>query len=86
MLQLDCCGIQGPSDWEDIFSNKTIPSSCCEMINLNEADVCTVIHARPNGCLKKLLGILDSKTLVLAGVVLGVAGIQVNQPQFVVLL
>lgn len=52
------------------------------MINLNEADVCTVIHARPNGCLKKLLGILDSKTLVLAGVVLGVAGIQVNQPQF----
>lgn len=56
------------------------------MINLNEADVCTVIHARPNGCLKKLLGILDSKTLVLAGVVLGVAGIQVNQPQFFVLL
>ncbi|XP_073824359.1 tetraspanin 39D [Musca autumnalis] len=74
--ELGCCGIKGPTDWEEVFSNKTIPSSCCQMINLNEADACTVAHANPNGCLQKLLDILDSKTLVLAGVVLGVAGVQ----------
>lgn len=49
------------------------------MINLNEADACTAAHANPDGCLQKLVDILDSKTLLLAGVVLGVAGVQVNR-------
>lgn len=75
---MDCCGTYGPNDWETIFPNKTIPSSCCPIINLNEAEVCTVAHANSAGCLDKLLHLLDSNTLVLAGVVLAVAGIQVN--------
>ncbi|XP_075151510.1 tetraspanin 39D [Haematobia irritans] len=74
--ELGCCGMQGPTDWEEVFQNKTLPSSCCQMINLNEADACTEAHANRSGCLKKLLDILDSKTLLFAGVVLGVAGIQ----------
>ncbi|XP_013104944.1 CD63 antigen [Stomoxys calcitrans] len=74
--ELGCCGIQGPNDWEKVFSNETMPASCCPMINLNEATSCTVTHANKNGCLKELLDILDSKTLALAVVVLGVAGIQ----------
>ncbi|XP_065355542.1 CD63 antigen [Calliphora vicina] len=75
--EMDCCGTYGPIDWETIFPNKTIPSSCCPIINLNEAEVCTVAHANSAGCLDKLLHLLDSNTLVLAGVVLAVAGIQV---------
>jgi len=76
--ELDCCGTYGPNDWDGIFSNKTLSPACCKLINLSEAQECTTLHAINQGCLPKLLGILDSKTLVLAGVVLAVAGIQVN--------
>lgn len=75
---MDCCGTYGPKDWEPIFPNKTMPASCCPVIMLNEAEVCTLDQATSEGCLNKLLQLLDSKTLVLAGVVLGVAGIQVS--------
>ncbi|TMW43689.1 hypothetical protein DOY81_011231, partial [Sarcophaga bullata] len=75
--ELECCGTYGPGDWESVFPNKTIPSSCCPVINLNEAKDCTIAHASTSGCMHKLWEILDSKTLVLAGVALSVAGIQV---------
>ncbi|XP_034475349.1 CD63 antigen [Drosophila innubila] len=74
--ELDCCGTYGPNDWDGIFPNKTLSPACCKLINLSEAQECTTLHAINQGCLHKLLGILDSKTLVLAGVVLAVAGIQ----------
>ncbi|KAH8378257.1 hypothetical protein KR093_010447 [Drosophila rubida] len=74
--ELDCCGTYGPNDWDGIFPNKTLSPSCCKLINLSEAQECTTMHAINEGCLNKLLSILDSKTLVLAGVVLAVAGIQ----------
>ncbi|EDW11969.1 CD63 antigen [Drosophila mojavensis] len=74
--ELDCCGTNGPNDWDPIFPNKTLPPACCKVINLSEAKECTTLHAVQQGCLQKLLHILDSKTLILAGVVLAVAGIQ----------
>lgn len=76
--ELDCCGTYGPEDWESIFPNKTLPAACCSVINLSVAKECTVDYATPQGCLQKLLTILDSKTLILASVVLAVAGIQVS--------
>jgi len=81
--ELDCCGTYGPNDWDGIFPNKTLSPSCCKLINLSEAQECTTLHAINQGCLAKLLGILDSKTLVLAGVVLAVAGIQVNISRYI---
>jgi len=75
--ELDCCGTFGPNDWENNFPNKTLPAACCSVINLSEAKECTSVHANQQGCLQKLLDILDSKTLILAAVVLAVAGIQV---------
>eukprot|EP00099_Drosophila_melanogaster_P014824 NP_523612.3 tetraspanin 39D [Drosophila melanogaster] len=74
--ELDCCGINGPNDWETVYRNSTLPAACCSVINLSEAKECTNTHATQHGCLQKLLEILDSKTLILASVVLGVAGIQ----------
>ncbi|XP_011192839.1 CD63 antigen [Zeugodacus cucurbitae] len=74
--EMDCCGTFGPKDWVPIFHNSSLPPACCAVINLNEAQDCTVVHAHSEGCLNKLLTLLDSKTLTLAGVVLGVAGIQ----------
>ncbi|XP_037928788.1 CD63 antigen-like [Teleopsis dalmanni] len=75
-VNLGCCGTFSSSDWEDISENKTLPASCCEVIILNEAEECTAVHANKEGCLPTLLALLDSKTLILAGVVLCVAGIQ----------
>ncbi|KAI9578768.1 CD63 antigen [Glossina fuscipes] len=74
--ELECCGTYGPSDWEAVYHNTTLHASCCPIIVLNEADKCTTAHASPDGCLNKLIHILDSNALVLAGVVLGVATIQ----------
>lgn len=76
--ELDCCGTYGPEDWESIFPNKTLPAACCSVINLSQSKECTVNDATPQGCLQKLLKIMDSKTLILASVVLAVAGIQVG--------
>lgn len=76
--ELDCCGTYGPNDWEGIFPNKTLTPACCKTINLSEASECTTLHAIKDGCLQKLLKVLDGKTLILAGVVLAVAGIQVS--------
>ncbi|XP_067625692.1 CD63 antigen [Eurosta solidaginis] len=74
--EMDCCGTFGPKDWETVFHNATLPPACCAVINLNEAQECTVIHSHAEGCLNKLLTLIDSKTVTLASVVLGVAGIQ----------
>lgn len=79
---MQCCGTYGPNDWEAVYKNQTLPKSCCVEIPINEENKnqekdCTVDHANKMGCLDKLLQLLDSKTLILAGVVLAVAGVQV---------
>lgn len=72
---MECCGITGPEDWERVFTNNTLPKSCCPQMPVNK-DVCTKENALQNGCLPKLLEFLDSKSLILAGVGIGIAIIQ----------
>lgn len=76
--ELECCGINDPSDWKQVFHNDTLPPSCCTMVPIvgEQADRCTTDHSHQAGCLKKLLTLLDSKTLILGGVVLTVALVQ----------
>ncbi|XP_055916989.1 CD63 antigen [Eupeodes corollae] len=75
--ELKCCGTYESADWERILHNTTLPKSCCSVIITEEATDCTTKHAHTEGCFNKLLSIIDSNTLTLAGVVLGVAGIQI---------
>jgi len=72
--ELVCCGTNGPQDWEDVFHNKTIPDTCC-----NEALKvlpCTMEFAHKDGCMPKLLTLLDDKSVVLTAVGIGVALLQ----------
>ncbi|GAB0099728.1 Tetraspanin [Sergentomyia squamirostris] len=73
--ELKCCGIQGPSDWEQVFHNSTLPNSCCEEIPFNISE-CTKEHALNSGCMPKLLELLRKNALILAGVGIGIAIVQ----------
>ncbi|XP_059616981.1 CD63 antigen [Phlebotomus argentipes] len=73
--ELKCCGIQGPSDWQQVFHNTTLPTSCCiEMpVNVNQ---CTKEFAMKDGCMPELLALLQKNALILAGVGIGIAVVQ----------
>lgn len=73
--ELECCGIQGPTDWRPIFKNKTVPAMCCHLLPDNVKQ-CTTEYASKIGCLPKLLQFLDTKSLLLGGVGIGIALIQ----------
>lgn len=72
---LNSCGIQGPADWKKIFNNKTLPYTCCHLIP-DGMKTCTAQYASQDGCLPKLLNFLDSKSLLLGAVGIGIAFVQ----------
>uniref|UniRef100_A0A0K8TPE2 Tetraspanin n=1 Tax=Tabanus bromius TaxID=304241 RepID=A0A0K8TPE2_TABBR len=85
--ELDCCGSRGPRDWK-LYNVTDIPPSCCSVVpalNINEGK-CDLEHAHPAGCLKKVLKALDDKTLIFAGVGVGVVVIQILTILFACLL
>lgn len=73
--ELKCCGIKGPSDWRPIFKNKTVPANCCHLLPGNVKN-CTTDYATKDGCLPKLLQFLDNQSLLLGGVGIGIALVQ----------
>lgn len=50
---LNCCGVDGPSDWYRIFGNETLPESCCFSDFYRKCDRSFV--KTPKGCVEKLL-------------------------------
>lgn len=62
-------------DWKRIFNNKTLPSTCCHILPVN-VKTCTERYASTEGCLPKLLNFLDSKSLLLGAVGIGIAFVQ----------
>uniref|UniRef100_U5EVW1 Tetraspanin n=1 Tax=Corethrella appendiculata TaxID=1370023 RepID=U5EVW1_9DIPT len=73
--EMECCGVNSADDWEPIFKNDTLPASCCVEYAV-DTKKCTKANASKEGCLPKLLNFLDTKSLILAGVGVGVAAIQ----------
>ncbi|KAG7306913.1 hypothetical protein JYU34_007020 [Plutella xylostella] len=73
---LTCCGINGPKDWAT--NSLPIPDSCCAAreITAGTAAACTPETAHPDGCLNKLVGLFQDIAVVLGGVGLGIAFIQ----------
>lgn len=74
---MHCCGIKGPADYYNVFKNASLPNSCCNKFPTN-SDVCTQQNAIQEGCMPILLHFFESKSLILAGVGIGVALIQVR--------
>jgi len=73
--EMSCCGIKGPADYQQVFHNNTLPNSCCDKFP-TESNKCTFDFAHKEGCMPKLLHFFESKSLILAGVGIGIALIQ----------
>lgn len=73
--ELECCGINGPKDWVKIYVNTTVPSTCCHLLP-EKVKQCTSAYASQEGCYPKLLKFLDNKSLLLGGVGIGIALVQ----------
>lgn len=76
--ELKCCGITKAEDWRQVFGefNNTAPESCCDAIKNSDGKCTYDLISRP-GCKNKLINFLDDSALLLGGVGLGIAGIQV---------
>lgn len=78
---MSCCGINGPKDYQQVFHNTTLPNSCCDRFP-TDSNKCTYDYAHQDGCMPKLLHFFESKSLILAGVGIGIALIQVRKENF----
>lgn len=74
---MHCCGIKGPADYQQVFQNSSLPNSCCTKFPPN-SNVCTQQNAIQDGCMPILLDFFNTKSLLLAGVGIGIALIQVR--------
>lgn len=72
---MKCCGIYGPADWNGVFQNDQLPGSCCQ----REAGAqCSMVDgAFKEGCKTKFIDYLKSNIVLVAGVGIGVAVVQV---------
>ncbi|XP_028028806.1 CD63 antigen-like [Bombyx mandarina] len=75
---LQCCGINSPADWAD--HGLPIPSTCCSAQEINNGVVADCTENSTNfhskGCLTKLVVHMKDIGMVLAGVGVGIALVQ----------
>ncbi|XP_037806608.1 23 kDa integral membrane protein [Lucilia sericata] len=82
--KLMCCGVDNPSDWRTMSANKTLPPSCCrpQYIEQNVGH-CTESPALgkdkyyQEGCVGKLKERIEKNAIILIGVGIGIAFIQI---------
>lgn len=74
-FQLKCCGIDGPSDWKNVFAN--LPPSCC--LKPIDDTTCTEEHesVSKTGCKPIFFDFLMNNLYMMAGIGLGAAAFQV---------
>lgn len=82
VFQLHCCGVNGPTDWEKVFQNKTLPQTCCPTVSVDEE--CVDGKAYQKGCLLSLQAALEHNTVLVGGFGVGVACVQVQMHSLVV--
>ncbi|KZC11628.1 CD63 antigen, partial [Dufourea novaeangliae] len=75
---LQCCGMVGPNDWVHVgFSDNTVPNSCCKEVPKGSKCDLNSIHIYEEGCMNSLQGAIERNALILGGVGIGIAIIQV---------
>ncbi|XP_037955287.1 23 kDa integral membrane protein [Teleopsis dalmanni] len=82
--KLMCCGVDNPADWRSSSPNKTLPASCCRPQYIEEASKhCNDSPALgrdkyyQEGCVGKLKERIDKNAVILIGVGIGIAFIQI---------
>lgn len=76
---MQCCGINGPADWESI-GNKSIPTSCCKEVPLHELTqtfTCFEPNAYKDGCYLLFLEGLKQEAVIIGSSAAIVAALQV---------
>ncbi|XP_032669102.1 CD63 antigen-like isoform X1 [Odontomachus brunneus] len=74
---LQCCGINGPTDWTQLGTvNNIIPESCCKELPTQGKCDSNSIHLYESGCMVRLEAAIESSALILGGVGVGVAIVQ----------
>lgn len=74
---LHCCGVNGTADWQVIpwgLRNGAAPDSCCEKETTGCAKAGSTLFAR--GCYDQIKAVLEHDVIIVAGVGIGVAFIQ----------
>lgn len=71
--------MNNPADWSRIgFVDNTVPESCCkELPTQSKCDV-NSIHVNGDGCMMKLQSAIENNAMILGGVGIGIALIQVS--------
>lgn len=71
MLQLKCCGENGPVSWGNL--QLTLRPSCC-----GGQSPCSVVQANQNGCKPAIEDFLVKHGKIVGGVAIGVAIVEVS--------
>lgn len=70
--------MNSPSDWTQVFKDTTVPDSCCKELLANSGCDANSIHLNEDGCKMRLQSAIESSALILGGVGIGIALVQVS--------
>jgi len=71
--------MNSPADWPNIgFHGKTVPDSCCKEIPAQSRCDLNSVHVYEDGCMMILQSAIESNAMILGGVGIGIALIQVS--------
>ncbi|XP_012251676.2 CD63 antigen-like [Athalia rosae] len=78
--KLECCGVDGPEDWETakVIESGTLPTSCCEMTDTNSKCIMNGgIKVHTKGCYEELEMRVRNGATILIGVGIGIAFVEI---------
>ncbi|XP_050418018.1 CD63 antigen [Patella vulgata] len=70
--EFECCGVKDKTDW----SGSTIPASCC-VKGTETGNTCPSDKAYPEGCDSKFISWIQDKILIIGGIGIGLAFVQI---------
>lgn len=71
--------MNSPADWPRIgFHDNTVPDSCCKEIPAQSRCDSNSVNVYGDGCMMKLKSAIENNAMILGGVGIGVALIQVS--------
>ncbi|XP_046619431.1 CD63 antigen-like isoform X1 [Neodiprion virginianus] len=73
---LDCCGMDGPKDWEKVFKTTDLPETCCTELDMDKKCDENLIEIRHEGCSMKLQNAIEDNAVIIGGVGIGIALVQ----------
>ncbi|XP_023289851.1 CD63 antigen isoform X2 [Orussus abietinus] len=74
---LICCGMRGPEDWADNgFSSNSLPDTCCPEITSPNSCTTNSVGFYHEGCIDKMKFAIEHNGVIIGGVVIGIALIQ----------